>query len=194
MASKSHFAKNFLESTTKQFEYYKMLGEKAMAQLNDEQLFDVPYEDGNSIAIIVNHLRGNMLSRWTDFLTSDGEKAWRERDAEFENAFKTRSDIDRAWNEGWIILFEALNSVNNDNFDTRVYIRNQGHSILEAVNRQLAHYAYHIGQMVLLARMFKGAEWQSLSIPKGESKTFNAQKFSQEKEDRHFTDEFLNEE
>ena len=194
MAGNSHFAENFLKSTTKQFEYYKMLGEKAMDQLNDEQLFDVPHEDGNSIAIIVNHLRGNMLSRWTDFRTSDGEKAWRERDAEFENAFKTRSDIDRAWNEGWNVLFEALNSVNKENFDTRVYIRNQGHSILEAVNRQLAHYAYHIGQMVLLARMFKGAEWQSLSIPRGESKTFNAQKFSQEKGDRHFTDEFLEEE
>jgi len=147
--------------------------------------------ESNSIAITVNHIVGNMLSRWTDFLTTDGEKDFRNRDKEFEDVIKTRQELLDKWETGWACLFEALASVNEDNFETTVYIRNMGHTVVEAVNRQLAHYAYHIGQIVYLGRMIKGAEWASLSIPKGDSKTYNAEKFAMPKREAHFTDEFL---
>jgi len=132
-----------------------------------------------------------MLSRWTDFLTSDGEKEWRNRDQEFEDLIKTKAQLLQRWEEGWACLYKALASVNEDNFEQLVYIRNQGHTIVEAVNRQLAHYAYHIGQIVFIGRMIKGEEWVSLSIPKGGSKVYNEGKFKQEKRRGHFTDEFL---
>lgn len=182
---------NFIESTIKQFNYYKILGDKTFAQLTEEQLLWQYNEESNSIAVIVNHVTGNMLSRWTDFLTSDGEKEWRNRDAEFEDLIKTKAQLLQRWEEGWACLYEALGSVNEENFQQLVYIRNQGHTIVEAVNRQLAHYAYHIGQIVFLGRMLKGEDWQSLSIPKGNSKAYNAMKFEQEKSRGHFTDEFL---
>lgn len=182
---------NYLESIHKQFEYYKLLGDRTFEQLADEQLFWNYNEASNSIAIIVNHLWGNMLSRWTDFLTTDGEKEWRQRDQEFEDIIQNRKALNEKWEAGWNCLFKALESITPENFEQLVYIRNQGHTILEAVNRQLAHYAYHVGQIVYLGRMQKGAEWQSLSIPKGESKTFNAKKFSEEKKRGHFTDDFL---
>ena len=132
-----------------------------------------------------------MMSRWTNFLTTDGEKDFRKRDQEFENLIKTRRDLLLKWNEGWKTLFTALDSINEDNFSQLVYIRNQGHTIIEAVNRQLAHYAYHVGQIVLIGQMRRGKEWQSLSIPKGDSKKYNEKKFAQEKKRGHFTDEFL---
>ncbi len=132
-----------------------------------------------------------MMSRWTDFLTTDGEKDFRKRDEEFESDLKTRAEIIAKWEEGWACLFEALDSINEENFDTTIYIRNQGHSIPEAINRQMMHYAYHVGQMVYLGRMLRGDNWQSLSIPKGDSKVYNAEKFAQEKGKRHFTDEYL---
>ena len=182
---------NYLESGIKQFQYYKVLGERTFAQLKDEELFWQYNEASNSIGIIVKHLWGNMLSRWTNFLTEDGEKSWRHREAEFETDIQTRKELLEKWEAGWICLFTALESVNEDNFDQLVYIRNQGHTITEAINRQLAHYAYHIGQIVFIGRMIRNNEWQSLSIPKGKSKAFNAQKFAQEKKRRHFTDEFL---
>lgn len=184
-------SQNFLTSTRKQFEYYRSLGEKTIAQVPEQKLFWQYNEDSNSIAIIVNHLWSNMLSRWTDFLTSDGEKEWRERDQEFEDIIRTKEDLLSKWNEGWDALFEALRSINDDNFDSTVYIRNQGHTIVEAVNRQLAHYAYHVGQMVFLGKMIVGSDWKSLSIPKGGSNAFNASKFSEEKKKAHYTDEFL---
>lgn len=182
---------SYLESTKKQFEYYKHLGEKAMEQLNEEQLFWQPDPDTNSIAIIVKHLAGNMLSRWTDFLNSDGEKEWRNRDGEFEADLQSRDEVTQVWNKGWECLFAAINPLTITDLNKTVYIRNQGHSVVDAINRQLAHYPYHIGQMVFLAKMMKQANWKSLSIPKGESQKFNADKFAQEKKMTHFTDEFL---
>ncbi|MEM7186363.1 MAG: DUF1572 family protein [Bacteroidota bacterium] len=183
---------NYLESVRKQFEYYKLLGERTFDQLEDAQLFWQHNEQSNSIDIIVNHLSGNMKSRWTDFMTTDGEKPWRQRDREFEQVFDSRDEMMEAWESGWERLFEALDSVNTQNFDTTVYIRNQGHTIVEAINRQLAHYAYHVGQMVYVGRMMKGANWKSLSIPKGDSAAYNKEKFSKDKHKAHFTDEFLN--
>jgi len=186
------YTNNYLESITKQFQYYKMLGDNTIAQLNDQELFWQYNPESNSIAIIVNHLWGNMLSRWTDFLTSDGEKEWRKRDQEFEDIIKTRAQLLEKWEAGWECLFQAIDSINETNFESTIYIRNQGHTIVEAINRQLAHYAYHIGQIVYLGRMQKGTHWESLSIPKGGSKAYNTEKFSQEKKQQHFTDEFLN--
>jgi len=184
---------DYINSVIQQFKYYESLGNKAFAQLNDEELFWEYNTDSNSVVIIVKHLWGNMKSRWTDFLTSDGEKTWRKRDEEFEADIKDREELLQKWQEGWACLFTALDSINEDNFDTIIYIRNQGHSIPEAINRQLAHYAYHIGQIVFIGKMLKGNAWQSLSIPKGDSKTYNKEKFSQEKRREHFTKEFLDE-
>ncbi|MCI4670861.1 MAG: DUF1572 domain-containing protein [Bacteroidia bacterium] len=182
---------NYLDSTRKQFEYYKTIAEKAMAQVDDEGFFWQYNAESNSIAIIVKHLWGNMMSRFTDFLTSDGEKEWRERDEEFEWRKESREDLMKKWEEGWAKVFEALDSVNHDNFATTIYIRNMGHTVLEAMNRQTNHYAYHIGQIIYLARMLKANDWASLSIPKGKSVEFNQQKFSQPKHKGHFSDDYL---
>ena len=179
----------YQNSVKKQFEYYKSVGEKTFDQLDESDLFWQFYEESNSIAIIVNHLWGNMKSRWTEFLTSDGEKEWRNRDLEFESAIKNRKKLIEKWNEGWECLFDALNSVNDENFDKKVYIRNQEHSIIEAINRQLAHYSYHVGQIVYVGRMIKGSEWKSLTIPKGKSTEFNKEKFSKGKHKGHFSDD-----
>ena len=183
---------NYLTSARKQFEYYKHLGDATFKQLKEEDLFWQYNNESNSIAVIVKHLWGNMLSRWTDFLSSDGEKEWRNRDGEFEADIKDRAEMMKKWEEGWACLFKALDSVNESNFDTTIYIRNMGHTITEAINRQMAHYASHIGQIVYIGRMIKGKEWQSLSIPKGKSKEYNAKKFAKPKHKAHFTDEFLN--
>lgn len=182
---------DYLESTKKQFEYYKMLGEKTLAQLHDEALFWQYNDESNSIAIIVHHLSGNMLSRWTDFLTSDGEKEWRNRDAEFENNINTRAELLQKWNDGWRCLFDALDSLHEQDLSRTIYIRNQGHSVTEAINRQLAHYPYHIGQMVFIGKMICKENWHSLSIPKGNSTLYNAEKFSKERHHEHFTEEFI---
>lgn len=179
---------NFLSATAKQFQYYKSLGEKTFDQLNDEDLFHAPSPESNSIAVIVNHLSGNMKSRWTDFLNTDGEKEWRNRDREFEAVIRTREDMNRTWEEGWAVLFDALDSVNESNFDQLVYIRNQGHTIVEAFLRQLCHYSYHIGQIVFMGRMIKRDAWTSLSIPKNASTTYNKELFDKEKGRGHFTD------
>jgi hypothetical protein len=185
---------NYLESVFKQFEYYKMLGEKTFNQVTDPDLFYQYNEESNSIAAIVKHISGNMLSRWTDFLNTDGEKEWRNREAEFNPDINDRAELLQIWNEGWTCLFNALNSINEDNFDQIIYIRNQGHSITEAINRQLAHYPYHIGQIVFIGKMLVGNDWNSLSIPRGDSQKFNQEKFSQPKIKTHFTDEFLKQE
>ena len=180
-----------LESVKKQFSYYKLLGEGTFDQLSDDELIWQYNAESNSIAIMVNHLWGNMLSRWTDFLTTDGEKDWRKRDAEFEEDIKTREALMERWESGWKCLFQALESINDTNSNTTVYIRNQGHSISDAINRQLAHYSYHVGQIVYVGKMMKGKDWKSLSVPKGESTTYNADKFKHEKHKAHFTDEYL---
>lgn len=143
----------YLESAKKEFEYYKLLGEKTFSQLTDEQLFIEANSESNSIATIVKHLCGNMLSRWTDFLTTDGEKEWRKRDEEFENDISTREELLQKWQEGWSCLFKALDSISDDDLSRIIYIRNQGHTILEAINRQLSHYPHHIGQIVFIGKM-----------------------------------------
>ncbi|MCK0136161.1 DUF1572 family protein [Arenibacter sp. S6351L] len=179
----------YLNSVRKQFEYYKSLGERTFEQLNEKDLFWNYNEESNSIAITVNHLWGNMKSRWTNFLTTDGEKEWRNRDSEFESEIKSEVELISKWNDAWNCLFEALASINKENFDTKVYIRNQEHSIIEAINRQLAHYSYHIGQIAYIGKMIKGSEWKSLTIPKGRSTEFNQEKFSKGKHKGHFSDD-----
>jgi len=180
---------NYLNSAKRQFLYYKKLGEQAMEQLKDEELSWQPNEESNSIVTIVQHMWGNMLSRWTDFLTTDGEKPWRQRDAEFENEKLDRETILKKWEDGWKCLFDALESITDADLDKIVYIRNEGHSILEAINRQLAHYPYHVGQMIYIAKICRNDGWKSLSIPRNKSNEFNAEKFSKEKGTRHFTED-----
>lgn len=184
-------ATGYLESVIKQFEYYKLLGEKTFTQLTDEDFFRQTNEDSNSIAIIVNHLGGNMLSRWTDFLTTDGEKEWRNRDAEFESELSTKQEVIEKWDRGWKVFLDTLKSLKSEDLEKIIYIRNQGHSVLEAINRQLAHYPYHIGQIVFIGKMICTNPWQSLSIPKGNSTQYNQEKFRQPKERVHFTEEYL---
>jgi hypothetical protein len=180
---------SYLESVKKQFLYYKMLGEKAMEQLKPEQLFVTTNDDTNSIAVIVKHLSGNMLSRWTDFLTTDGEKESRNRDAEFENDLHTKEEVLTSWNTGWDCFFAALDSLQPEQLSEIIYIRNEGHTVIEAINRQLAHYPYHVGQIVFYAKQLKNSEWNSLSIPKNKSNSYNATKFAQEKAIKNFTEE-----
>ncbi len=181
----------YIDSVKKQFTYYKQLGNKSFQQLPDEKLFLQPNENSNSITTITKHLWGNMLSRWTDFLTTDGEKEWRQRDAEFENDIKSREELIQKWDEGWQCLFDALNGITDDDLMKIIYIRNDGHTILEAINRQLAHYSYHVGQIVYAAKLLKDSEWNSLSIPKNKSADYNQKKFAQNKDKRHFTDDLL---
>ena len=168
----------YITSTRQQFNQYRVMGEKTFSQLEDEDLFWQYNDDSNSIAIIVNHLSGNMISRWTDFLTTDGEKEWRERDREFEAVINTRDELLTAWEKGWDCLFNGFDTIDESNFGTRVYIRNEEHSIIKAVNRQLTHCAYHVGQIVYIAKMRKSDDWKSLSIPKGKTAEFNQKKFS----------------
>lgn len=184
--------KDYLNSVKKQFEYYKMLGDKTFSQLSEDDFFWQFNEESNNIATIVKHLQGNMLSRWTDFLTADGEKDWRNRDKEFEGLITTKEDVLDEWEQGWQCLFNALNSLTDNDLERIIYIRNMGHTVLEAINRQLAHYPYHVGQIVFIGKMLADDNWQSLSIPKGNSNQYNAEKFAKPKERRHFTDEFLN--
>lgn len=171
----------FLESSLHLFTYYKNLGEKALLQIPDDKLHWQFNEDSNSAATIVKHLSGNMVSRWTDFLSSDGEKSWRNRDAEFENDLHSREEIMEAWKLGWDSLFQAMEKCDENDFDKKVYIRNQSHHLIEAINRQLTHYATHIGQLIYLAKMLHQGTWKSLSIPKGASRSFNKEKFDQPK-------------
>jgi len=188
-------SEDFLRSANRQFLYYKTLGEKAIDQLEPEQLFVSLNDDTNSIVTIVKHLHGNMLSRWTDFLTTDGEKESRNRDGEFDASTtlsnQTKEQILSLWNEGWACLFNTLNSLKPEDLSKIIYIRNEGHTVLEAINRQLAHYPYHVGQMVFYAKILKKSEWTSLSIPKNKSNDYNADKFSKEKSKKHFTDDEL---
>jgi len=182
----------YLDSAKRQFRMYKQLGEKSMAQMSDEQLNWQANDDTNSVAMIVKHMWGNMMSRWTDFLTTDGEKPWRQRDAEFENDLTGREQIMAKWEEGWQCLFDALDIVTDNDLDKIIYIRNEGHTILEAVNRQISHYCYHVGQIVYVAKVVSSENWQSLSIPRNQSAAYNNEKFAQEKGVRHFTEDQSN--
>lgn len=183
---------SYLESVKKQFLYYKMLGEKAMHQLEPEQLFLMTNEDTNSIATMVKHLTGNMLSRWTDFMTTDGEKAWRQRDTEFDNDLTTKDEVMQLWEKGWDCFLFALHSIEPHQLTNIIYIRNEGHTVAEAINRQLAHYPYHIGQIVFSAKQLKHSSWDSLSIPRNASNSYNAEKFFKEKCIKNFTIDELN--
>lgn len=182
---------DYLSSVRKQFEYYKVLGERTIAQVPEDQLFWQFNEDSNSIATIVKHLSGNMLSRWTDFLTSDGEKATRNREAEFDNDVLTRADLLKLWNDGWKVFLDTIYALKEEDLTREIYIRNMGHTVTEAINRQLAHYPYHVGQMVFIGKMICGDKWESLSIPRGKSDAYNAEKFSKPKHKEHFTREFI---
>lgn len=182
--------KDYLEGIIRQYEYYKLLGDKSFEQVSDNALFWQYNKASNSIAVIVKHLWGNMLSRWTDFLTTDGEKEWRDRDAEFENDIPSKAALMQKWNEGWDCVFSTLRSLKEEDLDKMIYIRNLGQTVTDALNRQLAHYAYHVGQIVFIARM-QAEEWKSLSIPKGQSKAFNLENFSKPKHKEHFADELL---
>ncbi len=179
---------SYLESVKKQFLYYKVLGEKAIEQLESEQIFVSANEDTNSIAIIVKHISGNMLSRWTDFLTTDGEKETRNRDGEFENDLATKEQVLKTWNEGWDCFLTTLETLQPEQLADIIYIRNEGHTVIEAINRQLAHYAYHIGQIVFCAKQLKKSAWYSLSIPRNNSSNYNDHKFTQAKSIKHYTD------
>ena len=180
---------SYLESIIKQFEYYKSLGDKTFNQLTFDELQNEIAKDVNSISIIVKHIVGNMLSRWTNFLIEDGEKEWRLRDKEFEDTYTSKEELIENWDKGWKCLFDAIKPLNENDLERIIYIRNQGHTVTEAINRQLAHYSYHIGQIVFLGKVLKGEHWQSLSIPKGDSTKYNKEKFSKEKGKRHFTDD-----
>ena len=162
----------------KRFQYYKELGDKTLAQLSEEQIFWQYNEESNSIAVIIKHTAGNMLSRWTNFLTEDGEKSWRNRDSEFVNSFKTKEEVLEYWEKGWNCLFEALNQINDENIHSTIYIRGEAHSVLDAVLRQLAHYPYHIGQIVFLGKMLKNEDWKTLSIARNKSQDFNNEMLS----------------
>lgn len=181
----------YLESVKKQMLYYKAIAEKAMEQLEEEQLFFSANEDTNSIAVIIKHMAGNMLSRWTDFLTSDGEKEWRNRDGEFENEITSKLELLQLWEKGWNCFFSTINDLQPEQLSQIIYIRNEGQTAMDAINRQLAHYPYHIGQIVFYAKMVKKSEWSSLSIPKNKSNDYNTDKFSKEKSLKHFTDDEL---
>lgn len=171
------FRENYIKSALFEFRRYKTLGEKTFTQLSEEELLWKYGEEDNGIAQIVKHLSGNMLSRWTNFLTEDGEKNWRNREKEFIDPPSSKKELLKIWEKGWQCLFDALDAIDDSNFDTKIKIRNESHSIVEATNRQLAHYANHVGQIVLLGKMIKGKDWVSLSIPKGGSTAFNKQKF-----------------
>jgi hypothetical protein len=168
------FTTSYLKDALGVFRYYKRLGESAMAQCPDDKLFVEIDSESNSVAIIVKHLVGNMRSRWTDFLTSDGEKPNRQRDTEFEAPSKTRQEILAMWESGWKLLFDALGPLTDADLERTITIRTEPHSVMQAVNRQIAHYAYHVGQIVYLSRHFAKGEWKSLTIPKKKSAEFNA--------------------
>ena len=180
---------SYLTSIIKQFQYYKLLGDKTFTQISDNDIHWQFNEGSNSVAIIVKHLVGNMLSRWTNFLTEDGEKTWRHRDDEFVDSFASKEEMLASWENGWQCLFNAIEPLIEANLEHIIYIRNLGHTVTEAINRQLAHYAYHTGQIVHLGKMINGNAWESLSIPKGNSTAYNKNKFAKGKVRKHFTDD-----
>ncbi|QEC68514.1 DUF1572 domain-containing protein [Panacibacter ginsenosidivorans] len=164
----------FLKDSIKRLKYYKELGDKTFEQLEEQDFFYRPNEESNSIAIIVQHLYGNMLSRFTNFLTEDGEKEWRQRDAEFDVFDITKEDVLSFWNSGWNCVFTTLESLKPADLLKTIYIRTEPLLVYDAILRQLAHYPHHVGQILYIGKMLKGKDWQTLSIPKGGSQVFNA--------------------
>ena len=165
---KSHF----LEDSIQEFMKYKAMGDKSLQRLSDEELHYTTDPESNSIAIIVKHMSGNMISRWTDFLTTDGEKPTRKRDSEFEDYKESREELIKIWEDGWKVFMDTLHSLHPEDMMATVYIRKEPHTVMKAFIRQLTHYAYHVGQMIYLAKHIKGDSWESLSIPKGKSSEF----------------------
>lgn len=163
----------YLESAIKRLMYYKGIADKTFAQLNEVDFHFIATEDSNSIAIIIQHMHGNMMSRWTDFLSSDGEKDWRKRDAEFEEQHLNKEGLISLWEEGWQCVFTALQPLTGNDLEKTVYIRSESLSVIDAINRQLAHYPYHVGQIIYIAKMVKNKDWQNLSVPKGKSDLSN---------------------
>src|SRR5438128_5677240 len=171
---------HYLDDALFTFRYYKQLAERAFAQINDEDFFRIIDDESNSIAVNMKHMAGNMLSRWTDFLTTDGEKPERNRDIEFVMfSGTTKDDMIAYWDQGWKCVFDAVEPLKPEDLMRTVRIRGQDHTVVQAINRQLAHYAYHVGQIVYLAKHFKASDWQSLSVPKNKSAEFN--KYLEEK-------------
>src|SRR6267142_197906 len=168
------FTTSYLKDSLDVFRYYKKLGERAMAQCPDDALFASLDAESNSIAIIVKHMAGNMRSRWTDFLTTDGEKPDRNRDTEFETPPKTRAELKELWERGWKHVFDALEPLNDEDLVRTITIRTEPHSVMQAINRQVAHYSYHVGQIVYVAKHLAGNKWQTLTVPKKKSAEFNA--------------------
>lgn len=173
---------NYLRDVIESFRSYKKMAEKAMTQISDAEFFKAIDAEANSIAAVVKHIGGNLRSRWTDFLTSDGEKADRNRDSEFVAESDTRESLTQLWENGFKILFDSLESLKAEDVHKTVQIRGEDHTVVKALNRSLAHTAYHIGQIVLLAKHFRSSDWQTLSIPKNKSAEFN--QFLAEKEDK----------
>lgn len=168
-------SKHYLEEVRRQLAGYKRLGEGALSQLSEEEFFVTLDPESNSIAVIVKHIAGNMRSRFTDFLTTDGEKPDRNRDQEFElTAATTRAEVIRWWENGWSIVFSAIDSLKPEDLMRTITIRNEPHTVLQAINRQIAHYAQHIGQIVFLAKHLRSSEWKTLSIARGKSQDFKA--------------------
>ncbi|MEZ5428848.1 MAG: DUF1572 family protein [Pyrinomonadaceae bacterium] len=164
---------NYLKNAVESFRNYKLMAERAIGQISDEDFFRAIDAEANSVAVLVKHVAGNQLSRWRDFLTSDGEKPDRRRDTEFELMDETREDLMRFWERGWQTLFDALTPLTAEDFGKTVLIRGEAHTVCEAINRQMTHYAYHVGQIALLAKHFRSSKWQTLSVPRGHSEEFN---------------------
>lgn len=167
----------YIHNIQKIFETYKSLGERAMDQIEEKRLFWVFNNDSNSVAMIVQHLSGNMISRFTNFYDEDGEKPWRDRDREFETILTSKEEVMEAWNSGWAVFLKVIHELKDSDLEKTVLIRGEKHSVLEAINRQVAHYSYHIGQIVYLSKMLNQSGWQSLSIPKNGSDAFNEKMF-----------------
>lgn len=178
------FTTSYSKDAIDLFKHYKRLGDNALAQCPDDKLCAEIDPQSNSVAIIVKHMAGNMRSRWTNFLTTDGEKADRHRDTEFEAAPATRAEVMALWEAGWKLLFDALTPLTDADLEKTVTIRSEPHSVTQAINRQIAHYSYHVGQIAFLARHFAGEKWQSLTIPKKKSAEFNARVASGEASQR----------
>lgn len=175
----------YLQSALRLFKYYKSLGDSAILRCDADKIHFKLNEESNSLALLVRHVSGNMMSRWTDFLTTDGEKPWRNRDSEFEDPDWDKEALIAQWEKGWATLFNAIDPLMEADLEKLVYIRNEGHTVMEAINRQIAHYAYHVGQIVFLAKAIT-TEWETLSIARKNSEDYNAGKFSKDKGKRHF--------
>jgi hypothetical protein len=169
------FTTSYLDDSLSVFRYYKRLAEAAMAQVTDEQLYAVLDPEMNSIALIVKHMAGNMRSRWTDFLTTDGEKPDRNRDSEFMEPPSNREELMKWWESGWMCVFSALEPLSSEDMTRTVFIRGEAHSVMQAISRKIAHYAYHCGQIVFLAKHFQHSQWKSPTVPRGQSSKFNQQ-------------------